>query len=154
MFSFDRVGRKIKSVTKGFFWFQVISYLIAGIICAFFTYGISLLVAIVAIVIVWISSWLLYGFGELVDKICDIEINTKSLNNINTFSEKFQPAYQSGSGISQSSHKANYLSSSTTQQRLKDKDIEEQNRIRKIRNLRMKGLISEEEYQEMMSNRR
>lgn len=74
------------------------------------------------------------------------------LNNINTFTGTIQPEHHSASEVVQSTHKVNYLTPSA-QQRLKDKDIEEQNRIRKIRNLRMKGLISEEEYQEMMSAR-
>ena len=25
------------------------------------------------VLVAWVSSWLLYGFGELVDKTCDIE---------------------------------------------------------------------------------
>lgn len=28
-------------------------------------------------VIAWVSSWLLYGFGELIDKTCEIEYNTR-----------------------------------------------------------------------------
>ena len=37
----------------------------------------AIILLFVGPIVAWISSWLLYGFGELIDKVCDIERNTR-----------------------------------------------------------------------------
>lgn len=82
---FNEIGKKIKTLAKVIFVLVVISALIMGVVLiatliktdkenlAF----IGFLVMIVGSVIAWLLSCLLYGFGELIDKTCDIERNTR-----------------------------------------------------------------------------
>lgn len=65
---FDRIGEKIKSVAKVIFWFGVV----VGLIVAYFigeaghSY-VAIFVFLVSFLISWLGTYLLYGFGELVD---------------------------------------------------------------------------------------
>lgn len=73
---YDNIGGKIKGLTK---WVCIIGSIImaiSGIVCMgqgedFIPVGILLL--ILGPVLCWISSWILYGFGELIEKISNIE---------------------------------------------------------------------------------
>ena len=74
--NFDRIGKKIKGFVKVLFYLQVIVY---GVLALFLAISmapigilIGLLVFIVGTLIAWISSWMLYGYGELIDKTTDI----------------------------------------------------------------------------------
>lgn len=77
---YNRIGGKIKGLAKAIFIVEAIAAVITGI--AFMVadegpIGYGLLIMLLGPVIAWISSWLLYGFGELIDKACDIELNTR-----------------------------------------------------------------------------
>ncbi len=74
---FDNIGGKIKGLAKVLFWIEAISAVIAGLVTVEVTEGFSLLFALAGILVAWISSWFLYGFGEIIDKLCDIERNTR-----------------------------------------------------------------------------
>ncbi len=74
---FDNIGGKIKGLAKVLFWIEAIGAVIAGLVMVEDTEGISLLFALAGILVAWISSWFLYGFGEIIDKLCDIERNTR-----------------------------------------------------------------------------
>ena len=78
---FNNIGGKIKGLAKAI----VILAIIYAIILAIFLLAIdntagavSLPVIILIPVIAWISSWTLYGFGELIDKVTQIEENTRN----------------------------------------------------------------------------
>ena len=68
---YDNIGGKIKGLAKTIFAIEAIFCVIAGI--ALMTSGggsgflIGLLVIIGGFLFSWISSWLLYGFGEIID---------------------------------------------------------------------------------------
>lgn len=119
---YDNIGGKIKGLAKA-------SFIIESI--AGFFYGITLmtededliflgiLLWIFVPIIAYVMSWVLYGFGELIEKTCEIEYNTRV--------------------------------------RTKKSDVQDKidsERIRKIERLRSKGLITEEEYQQVMSKGR
>ena len=74
---FDNIGGKIKGLAKVLFWLEVIAAVIVGIVLVEGTEGLSLLFALVGVLVAWISAWFLYGFGEIIDKLCDIEKNTR-----------------------------------------------------------------------------
>ena len=74
---YDNIGRKIKGLAKAFFILEATAAIIAGIVLMANDEGIGLLVLILGPVVAWVSTWLLYGFGELIDKTCDIERNTR-----------------------------------------------------------------------------
>ena len=77
---YDNIGGKIKSLAKAVFIVEAIAAVIAGIALMasdddMVPFG--LLVMAVGPLVAWVSSWLLYGFGEIIDKLCDIERNTR-----------------------------------------------------------------------------
>ena len=76
---YDNIGGKIKVLAKVSFIVEAIAAVIAGI--AFMIEDdefilMGLLIMILGPVVAWVSSWMLYGFGELVDKTCEIARNT------------------------------------------------------------------------------
>lgn len=82
---FDNIGKKIKSLASILCWVGIIAYVIAAIIMiaigvdeyedGLTAFGVILL--FVGPLMSWISSFFMYGFGELIDKACDIERNTR-----------------------------------------------------------------------------
>ena len=77
---YDNIGGKIKSLAKASFIFASIVEIIAGLalIASEEMILTGLLVLVLGPVVSWVSSWMLYGFGELIDKACEIEQNTRS----------------------------------------------------------------------------
>ena len=99
LFNYDNIGGKIKSLAKATFVVETISFIITGIYI--FAEGEQLigdsflivapLLVFLGPFIAWVSSWVLYAFGELVEKTCDNENNTKQILkklNENTVKEK------------------------------------------------------------------
>ena len=90
---YDDIGKKIKKLTK----IITIILIILSVIVGFFMITDSdrsrrvkglVMFAIVPFVI-WVCSLFSYGFGELVDKTCDIEEHTRTmLANQSTSGEK------------------------------------------------------------------
>jgi len=81
---YDNIGRKIKGLAKAIFIAQGISMAITGIVLMcidddLILYGV--LTLILGPILAWISSWLFYGFGELIDKVSDIERSTRGETN-------------------------------------------------------------------------
>ena len=77
---YDNIGKKIKALAKWTFIVEAIAAAIAGIALMFTDEELiifGLLALLLGPVVAWVSSWLLYGFGELVDKVCDIESNMR-----------------------------------------------------------------------------
>ena len=80
---YDNIGKKIKGLAKAAFIVETIGVIISALVmmaededmipAAFCMILIGPLVA-------WVASWMLYGFGELIDKACDIERNTRRTN--------------------------------------------------------------------------
>jgi hypothetical protein len=82
---FDNIGGKIKGLAKVTAWLGIIASVIYGIVLISQSnryYNGSALVITGVIVMAagslgsWISSFLLYGFGELIDQATQVAINT------------------------------------------------------------------------------
>ena len=122
------IGKKLKLLAKIAFIVGVVLSVILGIglIISFSEEGIIAIIGLFVMLIggflSWVSSWGLYGFGELIDKTCDIEKNIHG-----------------GEGVSDSTHEA-----TGTQFKA------EAERIAKIQKLYFKGLITEEEYNRVL----
>lgn len=118
---YDNIGDKIKGLAKALCIIETITAAIAGIV--FLVDGsedkalLGFLLTFGGFVISWLSSWPLYGFGELINKACDIARNT----------------YTDG-GNSEAQTKVDF------------------ERVKEIEKLRSQGLITEEEYQQAISN--
>ncbi len=117
---YDNIGGKIKGAATVVFLIEAIMGIIAGIIIMaanenFIVLG--LLVMVFVPIIAYISSWLLYGFGELIEKTCSIESTLRGTNG--TTVGRIKSEAQSKS------------------------DAE---KMKKLDSLRSQGIISEEEY--------
>jgi hypothetical protein len=84
---FNNIGGKIKTLAKVIAWIGIIISIIAGVAgcvqaqdnvlaSAGTQVLISICIIIVGSLLSWISSWTLYGFGELIEKTTEIARNT------------------------------------------------------------------------------
>lgn len=74
---FDNISGKIKKLSKVLFLIEVIVAVILGMVLAEDTEGLSFLFAIAGGLVAWTSACFLYGFGEIIDKLFEIERNTR-----------------------------------------------------------------------------
>ena len=70
MFNYDNIGSKIKGLAKAGFIVEAIAAVVTSIVIMvsdddLFFYG--LLVMFLGPIIAWVASWLLYGFGQLIE---------------------------------------------------------------------------------------
>ena len=78
---YDNIGGKIKNLAKTIFIFEAVASVITGIVLMVSDEDLILfgfLTLILGPAVAWVSSWFTYGFGELIDKACEIELNTRS----------------------------------------------------------------------------
>ena len=73
---YDNIGGKIKGLAKATFIVEAIAAIIVGIVLLVEEEWWCTLILFCGPIVAWVSSWLLYGFGEIIDKLCDIEHNT------------------------------------------------------------------------------
>ena len=79
---YENIGSKIKNWAKWIFIIEAIGAIITGLVLLFtdedlILYGFLTLVC--GPIVAWVSSWILYGFGELVEKTVDNENNTRQI---------------------------------------------------------------------------
>ena len=70
MFSYDNIGGKIKGWAKWIFAIEAIAAVISGFVLMAQNEDmilIGLLVAVLGPIVAWVSSWLLYGYGQLIE---------------------------------------------------------------------------------------
>ena len=118
---FNNIGKKIKTLTKVLCWIGMISSFVTGIIIlASVRHGeaIGIPIMLGGPLLFWLGSFVMYGFGELVDKTASIE----EMMRTGTF----------GSGHSAAS-------------------MRRQDELKRLLN---RGLITEAEYNEKMSEQR
>ena len=77
---YGNIGGKIK--TLAFVWaiIQAVGAFITGILLMADDEDlipVGLLIALLGPVVAWVMTWLLYGFGELIEKTCEIARNTR-----------------------------------------------------------------------------
>ena len=75
---YDNIGGKLKGLAIAVFIIEAIAAVIIGIDLAVgdqMLFGV--LILILGPIVAWISTWLLYGFGEMYDMLCDIKQNTR-----------------------------------------------------------------------------
>ena len=73
---YDNIGNKIKILAQIICVFGVVASVILGLVICFRTNEfneIGLLYILIGSISSWISSFIIYGFGELIEKVCSIE---------------------------------------------------------------------------------
>ena len=92
-FNFDDIGGKIKNTAKWSCWISIIVVWIASVITFFSCLSdddtavfswVAILTAIVYPFLIWIGSWTIYAFGELIERAVSIDekMNGKKTNVI------------------------------------------------------------------------
>ena len=79
---FENIGEKIKVLAKIIFWTLASASIIVAIYLISEGWYDDLLVLTVLFggpLVAWISSWFLYGFGELIDNTWEIALNTRGV---------------------------------------------------------------------------
>ena len=90
---YDNIGSKIKKLAIILTIAESIVFFIAGVVMLVGEMGgLALLFMFAGPLFAWASSFLLYGFGELIDKVCDIERNTRNLENVKEVENNEQKA--------------------------------------------------------------
>jgi len=77
---YDNIGGKIKGIAKAVFIVEAIAAVIAGIALVAIDEDLILfgvLTLILGPAVAWVSSWLLYVFGELIDKFVKLPLTQK-----------------------------------------------------------------------------
>ena len=79
---YENIGGKIKNLAKWIFIIEAIGAIITGLVLLFtdedlILYGLLTLVG--GPIVAYVSSWILYAFGELVEKTADNENNTRQI---------------------------------------------------------------------------
>lgn len=76
------IGKKIKNLAIWSFIIEAIGSVIGGMILMIdWDFLLGLLVFLCGPIVAFVMSWCLYAFGEITDKICEIERNTKFTYN-------------------------------------------------------------------------
>ena len=80
---YDNIGQKIKGLSKAIFVILAVIGASCGLIVMITSVGIMVIVGLIMFIVVpvlaWVLSWLLYGFGELIESLC---IATEILEDI------------------------------------------------------------------------
>ena len=80
---FSKIGEKIKALAEVLCWLLIIASLIAGLITiSTVNFVIGIAVIIIGAICSWFASFLLYGFGELIDKTVQNEKNTAEIKKL------------------------------------------------------------------------
>lgn len=130
---FDNIGKKIKILAYVLTWVGIIASVITGIAMMnsfdSIVKTIGLIVLIVGSLLSWASSFIIYGFGQLIENTDIIAGRNKSSDSKNVSSNQ-----ENGGTISVKPSATNANSS----------------KISTLNDLRKKGLITEEEYNRKM----
>ena len=74
---YENIGSKIKGLAKGIFLIESIGSVISGLVFLFEEEALlALLLIFIGPLVAWISSWILYAFGQLVENSDSIAIHT------------------------------------------------------------------------------
>ena len=93
---YENIGSKIKGLATTIFVIEALASVVVGIVLlatdeALVLFGLMSLIG--GPIVAWVSSFLLYGFGELIDKASEIEKNTRmNQNNGSNKNGNFSPS--------------------------------------------------------------
>lgn len=133
---YSNIGGKIKALAVGTFIVETVAWIFYALILAAEDPDmilLSFLMILFGPIVAWISTWLLYGFGELIDKATEIAENTLPPK---------EPA--SAPSVARTAVAKPAAPAARTAD-------EKQARIDSLEKLREQGLITEEEYQQALT---
>lgn len=149
---YENVGSKIKTAALVIsIIFMVITVVISLVILIITNQPIWLLLMFLGPLVIWLQSLVMFGFGEIVESVCEIErklpsfhsrLTTKPQSTFNTFATADVQTKQSVANKNVKPFQSE-MSDETT---LKEKSLKEQT----LTDLLMQGVITFEEFSEQM----
>ena len=88
MFNFENIGGKIKTLAVVLTILGVVASIMICVFLLFRNFLIGILIAIIGSLVSWISSFFMYGFGELIEKTTEVAKNTKQDIQVKIVEEK------------------------------------------------------------------
>ena len=79
---FENIDGKIKSLSIVSSIIGIVGSIFGGIIICFTDMGIGIALMVLGPILSWVSSFVLYGFGVLIEKVCEIAENTGRTSKI------------------------------------------------------------------------
>lgn len=82
---YEQIGEKIKALASTLAAIGSIISFFGGIVLITIDEDnvlLGIFVIVIGSLLSWVSSWLLYGFGELIDKVCSIEKSMHTKNRV------------------------------------------------------------------------
>ena len=70
---FENIGNKIKATVKFFACASMVISIILAIIVCLYSPLIGILIGIIGVLLSWVSAWLLYGYGEIIQRLINID---------------------------------------------------------------------------------
>lgn len=70
---YNEIGKKIKTLAKVLTVLGIVASVIYGIVILSFEQNWGIIYILIMPFLIWASSFVLYGFGELIEKVCNIE---------------------------------------------------------------------------------
>ena len=74
---YDKIGGKIKTLTKVLTILGIVASVIYGIVLLSLGQVWGIIHILIMPFLIWAGSFVLYGFGELIEKVCNIEKNIR-----------------------------------------------------------------------------
>lgn len=146
---YDNIGGKLKGLAKAIFAVEAIISGIGGLVIIANSGNLAVLgflLMIVGFLVSWISSWFLYGFGELIESNREIAQNTRT----NPFRSQFVPHKADSCQQNFAPHTDVTPQESGNAQPVHSDDDK---RIQELINLRSQGLITEAEFEHAIGKR-
>lgn len=155
---YNDIGKKIKGLATVVCIIEAIAAFLTGIILIADDddlIPIGLLVMIGGGLIAWVSSWFVYGFGELIDKVCDIARANSSGSSMSAPQPSYtahSTPYASQMGNSYATPQSPYATPAQQPQvPVAAPTLSPAERIAQLESLRSQGLITEDEYHQAMA---
>lgn len=92
---FDNIGEKIKKYVKSFACVGMTASIIIGVVCCIFggSVGIiaGILVGVLGFLGSWVGAWMMYGYGEMVQRLINIDRKLSSVQKQDSRTRNFDP---------------------------------------------------------------
>ena len=105
---FNNIGKKLKTLAVVIFVLDCLAALILAIVMFSEDAAVpGIIILLVLPLVAWISSWFLYGYGEIIDKLQEISYNTGTRRPTPTYGNAYQQNAYTGNAYQQNAYANN-----------------------------------------------
>ena len=138
---YQNIGKKIKLLAAISFLVEAVGCFIGGIVISNeMRHGewLGILVMFVGPLVCFVMSWILYSWGEAVDKLQEIARNTSG--NVP------EQSYSGNKAKLEELYKKGFITEDEYEKAASNPNIEQEDKVKQLQNLLAQGLITQEEY--------